>query len=336
MDGTDEALINEISLNSGQYALVLWDDGEDDLSGPVLKIFVDDPAPTKTDDALALMIVDDYRDAVAWTNNDETVASGEITDIQTLFSQGQWPNATDIAKFNSVCVDISELEPGMSLSRFLSPTGGYEDTNSKNDWYISSASSPGGASDITLPVELSAFFATISEDDVILKWRTESEVENLGFKVFKNNQEIGFVKGAGTDATPHDYRFVDSEVEVGKTYFYYLEDIDFGGKKNKSFVLKIKISKQFEVFKPEFELLQNFPNPFNPETWIPFKLAKDTDVTIRIYNTVGKLIRTLYLGKMTTGYHEAYWRGDKVSSGVYFYNLTAGNFSATKKLVILK
>jgi len=214
--------------------------------------------------------------------------------------------------------------------------------------------------DKTLPVDLSAFTVIPAGRDVILRWRTESEISNLGFNVYRSESLEGkyvkvnsaIIKGAGTVATPHDYQFVDSAVKVGKTYFYYLEDVSFTGEKDRSPVIRVTIDKSGKLHvtgleRPtKFALLQNYPNPFNPETWIPFRLAKDTDVTIRIYNTVGKLVRTLQLGKMPAGlYHSktqaAHWDGknnfgDKVSSGVYFYNLTAGNFSATKKLVILK
>ncbi len=93
-------------------------------------------------------------------------------------------------------------------------------------------------------------------------------------------------------------------------------------------------------------LLPNYPNPFNPETWIPYQLAESADVNISIYTTDGAVVRTLALGHQTVGiYHDktraAYWDGknevgDAVASGVYFYTLTAGQFKATRKMLILK
>ena len=95
-----------------------------------------------------------------------------------------------------------------------------------------------------------------------------------------------------------------------------------------------------------FSLGQNSPNPFNPDTWIPYTIAKDVDVVIRIYSLSGKLIRTLHLGhqlagRYTTKGKAAYWDGrdglgEKVASGVYFYTLQAGEFRATRKMAILK
>ena len=96
----------------------------------------------------------------------------------------------------------------------------------------------------------------------------------------------------------------------------------------------------------ETELLTNYPNPFNPETWIPYQLATPAEVTVSIHAADGKLVRTLELGHMPAGvYHSksraAYWdgrnaQGERVASGVYFYTLKAGDFSATKKMIIRK
>ena len=94
------------------------------------------------------------------------------------------------------------------------------------------------------------------------------------------------------------------------------------------------------------KLLLNYPNPFNPETWIPYQLAKASDVTVMIHSMNGSLIRTLELGHQAAGIyksksHAAYWDGrnelgEHVASGLYFYTLTAGKFSATGKMLVRK
>ena len=93
-------------------------------------------------------------------------------------------------------------------------------------------------------------------------------------------------------------------------------------------------------------LYQCFPNPFNPETWIPYQLAENMDVAIRIYSVTGRIIRTLDLGHKPTGFYTtrgkaAYWNGtneagEQVSSGIYFYTIQAGEFTATRKMVVAK
>ena len=102
-----------------------------------------------------------------------------------------------------------------------------------------------------------------------------------------------------------------------------------------------------EVLTPnETDLLPNYPNPFNPETWIPYQLATSADVRISIYAADGKLVRMLNLGHQPVGIYRqcsraAYWdgrnrQGEPVASGVYFYTLTAGEFTATRKMLIRK
>ena len=93
-------------------------------------------------------------------------------------------------------------------------------------------------------------------------------------------------------------------------------------------------------------LLSNYPNPFNPETWIPYQLSAAAEVTVTIHSSDGKLVRTLELGQRPAGVYSdedraAYWdgrnaAGEPVASGVYFYTLTAGDFEATRKMVIRK
>ena len=96
----------------------------------------------------------------------------------------------------------------------------------------------------------------------------------------------------------------------------------------------------------ETTLLRNYPNPFNPETWIPYQLSEPADVTVSIYSADGKLVRMLALGNQPMGIYEsrnraAYWDGrnefgEPVASGIYFYTLTAGDFTATRKMLIRK
>ena len=96
----------------------------------------------------------------------------------------------------------------------------------------------------------------------------------------------------------------------------------------------------------ESTLLPNYPNPFNPETWIPYRLAEDAFVTLTIYDGSGRVVRTLDVGHRTAAFYESrskaiYWNGrnefgEQVASGVYFYHLSAGDYSATRKMLILK
>ena len=96
----------------------------------------------------------------------------------------------------------------------------------------------------------------------------------------------------------------------------------------------------------ETALLANYPNPFNPETWIPYQLAEPAEVTLRIYAINGELVRTLVLGHQSAGIYQtrtraAYWDGknafgEPIASGIYFYTLTTSEFTSTRKMLIRK
>jgi flagellar hook assembly protein FlgD len=93
-------------------------------------------------------------------------------------------------------------------------------------------------------------------------------------------------------------------------------------------------------------LLANYPNPFNPDTWIPYELSEGSEVVIKIYTSAGNLVRTLNLGRKETGYYttqskSAHWDGkneygELVSSGIYFYSIKTAEYTSTRKMVILK
>ena len=96
----------------------------------------------------------------------------------------------------------------------------------------------------------------------------------------------------------------------------------------------------------ETALLPNYPNPFDPETWIPYRLAEGTFVTLTIHDGSGQVVRTLEIGHRVAAVYESrskaiYWDGrnefgEQVARGVYFYHLSARDFSATRKILILK
>jgi hypothetical protein len=107
-----------------------------------------------------------------------------------------------------------------------------------------------------------------------------------------------------------------------------------------------KFQNQQDVLPSCPQLYQNYPNPFNPETWIPYSLSKESNVIIKIYNIDGQMIRMLDLGHKLPAFYvkqgqAAYWdgqdnRGDNVVSGVYFYVFQAGNFTAIRKMLLIR
>jgi RNA polymerase sigma factor (sigma-70 family) len=121
----------------------------------------------------------------------------------------------------------------------------------------------------------------------------------------------------------------------------------FGGEKDKPVLTDTLIPPPVMQAVPgDFRLLQNYPNPFNPETWLPYELASDANVMIWIYNSSGELVRRLNPGRQEAGCYvtkdrAAYWdgrneAGEQVASGIHFYTIQAGEFAATRKMVVAK
>lgn len=211
-------------------------------------------------------------------------------------------------------------------------------------------------SDSSLPVFLSSLTASVSDGQILLRWRTESEVGNLGWNIYrKSKQEIEFTKindhllpGAGNSGTLQEYQYLDTAVKTGVTYYYYLENIDISGIRNKSQSIQVTVGWALPTLLPTCTtVFQNFPNPFNPATIIPYQLAEASSVTIEIYDANGQLVRMLNLGRKEANFYltrdkAAYWDGrndtkEKVASGIYFYRLkTNKSLSVMKKMAISK
>jgi hypothetical protein len=91
-----------------------------------------------------------------------------------------------------------------------------------------------------------------------------------------------------------------------------------------------------EISLSEYSLSQNYPNPFNPVTTIEFSIPKQEFVSLKVYNILGEEISTLVNSSMQTGKYSVYFDGSKLPSGMYFYKLTAGNYSSVKKMMLIK
>ncbi|MDP3150106.1 MAG: YCF48-related protein [Ignavibacteria bacterium] len=185
------------------------------------------------------------------------------------------------------------------------------------------------------PVELVSFSSTISDNKVNLTWKTATEKNNSGFDVERklentNWTKIGFVKGQGSTTESSNYAFVDSPNKNGKIS-YRLKQIDFDG--GYTYSNEIEVDLNIPV---EFALAQNYPNPFNPVTTINYSLAARSKVDLKVYNILGKQVVNLVNQIQEAGNYTIDFDASKLASGVYFYELNAGQFSAKKKMVLLK
>lgn len=210
--------------------------------------------------------------------------------------------------------------------------------------------------DVPLPVEMSEFSAESLNGIVVLKWRTESELQNEGFGIFRKTEdeneftEIASFKtnkdliGLGTSPSGNNYLFEDQKAEIGQTYFYKLADYDTEGKREfYSEILQVTNELSESKSNSSFRLHQNFPNPFNPETTIKFSVRKDTaqNVRLAIFNVKGELVKELVNEKLPKGDYHFIWNGTdrngkEVGSGIYFSKLFTESLILSKKMTLLK
>jgi hypothetical protein len=187
-----------------------------------------------------------------------------------------------------------------------------------------------------LPVFLSSFASSVHNKNVSLTWTSTMEINNSGFDIERklidgNWTKVGFVKGNGNSNTPKTYTFDDRNLSSGK-YNYRLKQIDNNGN------FEYHALQGFvEVGVPnKFEMSQNYPNPFNPVTKIDFEVPENGMVSIKIYDMLGKEVKTLVNEMKQAGYHTVELNAGNISSGTYFYRMTAGKFVKTLKMVVVK
>ncbi len=189
-----------------------------------------------------------------------------------------------------------------------------------------------------LPVELTSFTASVSNLTTVLAWKTATEVNNAGFDIQRQaagSQQwtnIGSIGGAGTSNASHNYLYTDNVGAAG-TYSYRLKQIDHDG----AFTYSQEIQVQLGSAPRIFGLSQNYPNPFNPATTIEFTVPSDGRATLKIYNTIGQEVATLFDDAARAGeYYHASFDGSRLASGVYFARLQFGAASQIRQLLLLK
>ena len=194
---------------------------------------------------------------------------------------------------------------------------------------------------IVVPVELTSFTASLNMSQVLLKWSTASETNNMGFEILRSSQTdidnweaIGFVEGKGTTTEFTNYEFYNelSEFNLSATLKYRLKQIDFSGQFEYSDIIEIEVTSP-----TEYSLEQNYPNPFNPSTVIEFSLPEDvSNVKLSIYNALGENVAELVNSSLTAGKYQYQWNAKNVATGMYIYELRTDKFVSVKKMILMK
>ena len=174
---------------------------------------------------------------------------------------------------------------------------------------------------------------------VLLKWRTETEVNNFGFEIERTNglnetsiqwNKIGFVEGSGNSNSPKYYIFTDTP-KSGSKYYYQLKQIDSDGQTEYSNIISVEIK-----ILDQYTLCQNYPNPFNPATNITYNLLSDGIVSLKIYDVLGSEVTTLINDFQKVGVYTIPFNGKDLSSGIYICRINSGNYSSLIKMTLMK
>ena len=194
----------------------------------------------------------------------------------------------------------------------------------------------------TIPVELTGFEATRGDSGVRLTWRTASETNNAGFAVQRNAarerggagawEQVAFVEGRGTTSEPQSYQFTDTSLPfAADTLAYRLKQIDMDGTAHFSDAITVGRRAVQQV-----QLHGSFPNPARSRATIRYALPRAADVRIALYDVLGRRVMTLATGRQDAGRRQRSLDTSRLESGTYFYRLTAGSVTKTRKLTIVR
>jgi hypothetical protein len=184
-------------------------------------------------------------------------------------------------------------------------------------------------------VTMGSFEAVAGDGMVALNWQSLTEMNNSHWFIKRDGAPIAQLEGQGNKQTPTEYTYVDRGLINGVTYSYMIEAVNYQGKVDPYGPVTATPLSTTAV-PGEFVLSQNYPNPFNASTVIRYQLASDEHVTLKVYNIYGQEVADLVDADQKAGVYSVHWTGEGISSGVYFYTMTAGDFSQTMKMVFMK
>jgi 2',3'-cyclic-nucleotide 2'-phosphodiesterase (5'-nucleotidase family) len=188
-----------------------------------------------------------------------------------------------------------------------------------------------GLRDRVLPVELTSFDADVINGEVALAWTTASELNIARFELTRNGEKLAEV-AAQNNASGANYSYTDSP--VAGEYTYELSEVTLNGEHNVLGSVTVELSDNVVV--NEYRLGEAYPNPFNPQTNIDFVIPNAEYVTLNVFNPLGQIVATLVNDQREAGSYSVQFDASNLTSGIYFYRLEAGSFSAMRKMMLVK
>lgn len=199
---------------------------------------------------------------------------------------------------------------------------------------------------LTLPVELIYFYALVQPKSVLLKWGTATEVNNFGFEIERaydpitNWEMIDFVLGSGTSNIPINYEYMDTTVLRTGIVYYRLRQVDIIGSFEYSDTVTVNLLYSITLENPgipfQFNVSDNYPNPFNPATKINFEIPAQQTLKINLYDINGKLVKEVTSQEFLPGSYQLFLDFTNYSSGIYFVRFQSQKNVITKKLIFIK
>ncbi|HPR17627.1 MAG TPA: T9SS type A sorting domain-containing protein [Candidatus Cloacimonadota bacterium] len=205
--------------------------------------------------------------------------------------------------------------------------------------------------DGTLPVVLSSFTGVCTNGIPTLHWTTQSEIENSGWYIYRSDSAEGWdagniiqcntemIEGMGTTSQATNYSYPDIyDIVEGDTYYYWLQSVSISSAVELYGPVSILVEIEEEpIIVPDLpemtSLNANYPNPFNPTTFIKFDIKEGETGNLTIYNVLGQKVLSR---DYEAGYHNFAWNADQQASGVYFYSLRTPSYSQTQKMLLMK
>ncbi|MFC1568946.1 FlgD immunoglobulin-like domain containing protein [bacterium] len=197
----------------------------------------------------------------------------------------------------------------------------------------------------SLPVQMSMMEAESTVEGIVLNWETASEVNSQGFHVWRADDTEGnyeqittsLIASQGNSSSGALYSYIDKNFEGNVTYYYKIQQLDADGSSMMSEAIEV-----LALFIPtEFAMTQNYPNPFNPVTTFTYDVPEISDVLLKVYNLLGREVKTIYNEQQLPGRYTETWdgtdhTGQKLASGVYFLRMHAGDFTQMRKMTLLR
>lgn len=186
------------------------------------------------------------------------------------------------------------------------------------------------------PITLASFTAKAKNGTVELAWSTASETDNARFLIYRNDEVVASVNGAGTSSKPHNYSIVDNTVIPGIAYTYVLADVSYANELVLHEDMAVTVTLANDIVEADYVIGAAYPNPFNPSAVLPFELTQASTVKASLYDLNGREVKSLVNGNFSAGSHELQINGANLTTGIYMVKVLINDMMNVQKIALVK